>query len=132
VALIVLDASVLIALLDPADALHGAATAALDEHAAADLKIPASAYSESLVGPARRGQAEAAKQAIASLLVDVVPITDRIAEAAADLRAREARLRLPDALVIATGAALSADRIITGDAAWRRLSRTVTVLSAVG
>lgn len=127
-ALIVFDASVLIALLDPADALHHAATEAIEKHAADDLKIPASAYSESLVGPARRGQMEPAKSAIASLLLDIVPITDRIAEEAAELRARHAKLRLPDALVIATGAALEADEIITGDAAWRRLSSTVAVL----
>jgi predicted nucleic acid-binding protein len=128
VALIVLDASVLIALLDPDDALHEVATAALDEHAADDLRIPASAYSESLVGPARRGQAQAARSAIAALLVDVLPITDRIAEDAAELRARHGKLRLPDALVIATGAALDADKIITGDATWRRLSTAVSVL----
>jgi predicted nucleic acid-binding protein len=68
VVLIVLDASVLIALLDPENALHEVATAAVDEHAADDLRISASAYSESL-----------ARSAIAALLVDVVPITDRIA-----------------------------------------------------
>src|SRR6202011_1820083 len=44
VALIVLDASVLIALLDPNDALHTAARAALARHAGDDLKLPASAY----------------------------------------------------------------------------------------
>jgi predicted nucleic acid-binding protein len=128
VALIVIDASVLIALLDPADALHPAATAALIRHAGDDLKVPASAYSESLVGPARRGRLPAAKSSIASLLVDVVPITDEIAEDAAQLRARHPRLRLPDALVIATGSALSADRVLTGDAAWRRLGKTISVL----
>ena len=127
-ALIVVDASVLIALLDPADALHPAATAALTRSAGADLKVPASAYSESLVGPARRGQMRTAKNAIASLLMDVVPITDRIAEDAAELRARHPKLRLPDALVVATGSALSADRILTGDAAWRRLGKTISVL----
>ena len=127
-ALIVLDASVLMALLDPADALHDAATAAIEEHAAEDLRIPASAYSESLVGPARRGEADAAKGAVAALLLDVVPITARIAEEAAELRARHAKLRLPDALVIATGVALEADRVITGDTAWQRLDKSVSVL----
>jgi predicted nucleic acid-binding protein len=128
VALIVVDASVLIALLDPGDALHPSATAALTRCAGDDLKVPASAYSESLVGPARRGQMGAAKNAIASLLMEVVPITDRIAEDAAELRARHSRLRLPDALVVATGSALSADRILTGDAGWRRLGNTISVL----
>jgi predicted nucleic acid-binding protein len=128
VALIVVDASVLIALLDPGDALHPAAAAALARHAGDDLKVPASAYSESLVGPARLGQMRVARNAIASLLVDVVPITDRIAEAAAELRARHPKLRLPDALVVATGSALNADRVLTGDAAWRPLGKTISVL----
>jgi predicted nucleic acid-binding protein len=68
VALIVLDASVLIALLDPNDALHTAARAAPARHAGDDLKLPASAYAETLVGPARRGQVAAAKRAIEALL----------------------------------------------------------------
>lgn len=127
-ALIVVDASVLIALLDPDDALHNAAAAALSRHAGDDLKLPASAYSESLVGPARRGDLRAAKHAIASLLMDVVPITDRIAEHAADLRARQPKLRLPDALVIATGSTLNADMVLTGDAGWRRLGKTISVV----
>jgi predicted nucleic acid-binding protein len=128
VALIVLDASVVIALLDPADALHHVATDALIGHAGDDIKLPASAYSECLIGHARRGQVQAAKRAISSLLVDVVPITDRVAEDAAELRARHPKLRLPDALVVATGTALGADCVLTGDAAWRRLGRTVSVL----
>ena len=127
-ALIVVDASVLIALLDPGDALHTAAAKALTRHAGEDLKLPASAYSESLVGPARRGDLSSAKQAIASLLMDVVPITDRIAEHAAELRARHLKLRLPDALVVATGSTLSADMVLTCDAGWRRLGKTISVL----
>ncbi len=127
-ALIVVDASVLIALLDPGDALHPAAMAALTKHAGDDLKVPASAYSESLVGPARRGHLAAAKSAIASLLMDVVPITGAIAEHAAELSARHPGLRLPDALVVATGTALSADTVLTGDAGWRRLGKTVSAL----
>ena len=127
-ALIVLDASVLIALLDPADAHHGAAAAALTQHAHDDLKVPASAYSESLVVPARRGQMRTAKRAIAALLLDIVPITDRIAEEAAELRARHPKLRLPDALVVATGSALGAHLVLTGDAGWRRLGRTISVI----
>jgi predicted nucleic acid-binding protein len=128
VALIVVDASVMIALLDPADALHQAAARALTSRAGDDLKLPASAYSESLVAPARSDALSAAKAAIASLLIDVVPITEGIAEDAAELGGRHPKLRLPDALVIATGNALNADTVLTGDAAWRRLSNMVTVL----
>lgn len=127
-ALIVLDASIVIALLDAGDALHSRATDALDRLAAEDLRVPASAYSESLVGPARRGHLHAARTTIESLLLEVVPVTDRIAEAAASLRARHPRLRLPDALVVATGAVLAADVVLTGDAGWQRLGRPVQVL----
>lgn len=128
-ALIVLDASVLIALVDPADALHPGMTGALRRYAGDDLRIPASAYSESLVGPARRGRLKEAKDAIRTLLVEVVVLTDHIAEEAADLRARHPKLRLPDALVLATGVVLDADVILTGDAGWRRLNSSVEVVS---
>lgn len=127
-ALIVLDASVLIALLDLDDALHGAARAALVRHAGDDLNLPASAYAESLVGPARRGQLAAAKRAIAALLLDIVPITGQVAEEAAKLRARHPSLRLPDALVLATGSVLGAAVVLTGDTRWRGLGQSIGVL----
>ncbi len=90
--------------------------------------MPASACSESLVGPARRGRLDAARATIASLLLEVVPVTDRIVEAAASLLAQHPKLRLPDALVVATGAVLAADSVLTGDAGFRRLGRRIEVL----
>jgi len=62
VALTVLDAGVVIAVLDAADGHHAAARAALSEALARgdELVLPASAYAESLVGPSRRGQAAVA------------------------------------------------------------------------
>jgi predicted nucleic acid-binding protein len=128
VALIVVDASVLIALLDPADGLHAAARTALARHAGDELVVPASAYAETLVGPARRGDPAAAKRAIAALLIEVVPITAQVAEDAAELGARHPGLRLPDALVVATGSALGADVVLTSDARWRRLGGKIRVL----
>ncbi|HXM58351.1 MAG TPA: hypothetical protein VOB72_23320 [Candidatus Dormibacteraeota bacterium] len=50
-----------------------------------------------------------------------MPITDRIAEAAAELRARHPKPRLPDALAVLTGAAIGAQRALTGHDGWRRL-----------
>jgi predicted nucleic acid-binding protein len=128
VALIVLDASVLVALLDPGDALHGGATDVLRRHAADDLRIPTSAYAECLVGPARRRRLREAKAAIGSLMADLVELTEEIAEEAAQLRARHRALRLPDAIVIATGDVLRADAVLTGDARWRRVSCRVRVI----
>ena len=122
-ALIVLDASVLIAHLDPDDSLHRAATAALLRHADADLSVPASAYAEALVDPARAGRLDEARDAIQHLDLQVVPIDRPIAERAASLRARERSLRLPDALVLACGEIMGADAVLSGDRRWRGFDR---------
>jgi len=127
VALIVLDASVLIAHLDPSDAVHGAGTQALLTHAADDLRLPASAYAEILVDPARRGRVDEARDRIASLRLEIVPIDSRLAERAASLRARERLIRLPDALVLACGEELDADAVLTADRRWRRFDRVQLV-----
>jgi predicted nucleic acid-binding protein len=128
VALIVIDSSVLIAHLDPADALHGPAVVALDERAEDDLRLPASAYAESLVHPARHGQLAAAKQRLASLELAIEPITPSIAERAASLRAGDRALRLPDALVLACGDALDADQVVTADQRWKRYGKRVRLI----
>jgi predicted nucleic acid-binding protein len=114
---LILDASVLIGLLDTADAHHGRA---INDVESADrdgrqLLLPASAYSETLVAFARAGRLDEARQAISAMGVTVVSLTDTIAERAAELRARHDRLRLPDAIVLATaqevgGRLLSYDR----------------------
>lgn len=122
-ALIVVDASVLIAHLDPADTVHAHATEALLAHAADDLRLPASAYAETLVDPARRGRLDEARERIASLQLEIVPIDSQLAEHAARLRARERSIRLPDALVLACGEELDADEILTADRRWRRFER---------
>jgi len=123
VALTILDAGVIIGLLDAEDAHHAAARKAL---AAAlergdELAIPASAFAECLVAPARRGR-EAMRvidDLLADLPAEVEPITRQVASRAAQLRARHgSRLRLPDALVLATALHLRAERVLTTDAGW--------------
>jgi predicted nucleic acid-binding protein len=120
VALVVLDAGVVIAALDTADANHVAAVAALRQHANDDLRLPASALAEALVSPCRRGVENEVRETIRSLGLAVVPLDQDIAVLAAALRARRRTVRLPDALIAATGAALEADVILTTD---RRLAR---------
>jgi predicted nucleic acid-binding protein len=114
---LILDASVLIGLLDTADTHHDRA---IDDVEAADregrqLLLPASAYSETLVAFARARRLEEARRAITAMGITVVSLTDTIAERAAELRARHNRLRLPDAIVLSTaqelgGGLLSYDR----------------------
>lgn len=122
-ALIVLDASVLIAHLDAGDSLHRDATTQLLEHATDDLRLPASAYAEVLVGPARAGRLAEARDRIASLALGLVAVDAELAERAAELRAAHRSLRLPDALVLACGELLEADVILTADRRWRRFPR---------
>jgi predicted nucleic acid-binding protein len=121
---LILDASVLIGLLDAADTHHDRA---VDDVEAADrdgqhLLLPASAYSETLVPFARAHRLEEARDAIAAMGITVVPLTDTIAERAAELRASDTRLRLPDAIVLATaqeigGSLLSYDHKLSQRAA---------------
>ena len=108
---LILDASVVIGLLDTADTHH---RRSIDDVEVADregrrLLLPASAYSETLVAFARAGRLDEARQAIVAIGVVVVPLTDAIAERAAGLRARHERLRLPDAIVLATAEELDAN-----------------------
>lgn len=128
-ALIVLDASVLIAHLDPKDALHHPASVAVREHAGDVLRLPASAYSEYLVDAARAGAIDQAREAVERLGLVLAPIDLPVAEEAARLRARSQGLRLPDALVLACGTVLDADVVLTGDRRWARFPR-VRVLEA--
>lgn len=119
-ALIVVDAGVVIAALDAADANHVAAVSSLRAHATDDVRIPASALAEALVSPCRRGVAAEVRQTIASLGLSIVPLEEEIAARAAAVRARRRTVRLPDALVAATGEVLEADVVLTTD---RRLAR---------
>jgi predicted nucleic acid-binding protein len=114
---LILDASVLIGLMDTADAHHDRSIDDVEAagRAGRQLLLPASAYSETLVAFARAGRLDDARQAVVAMGITVVPLTETIAERAAELRARHERLRLPDAIVLATaqeqgGELLSYDR----------------------
>jgi predicted nucleic acid-binding protein len=116
VAALILDASVLVGLLDTADSHHDSA---VDDVEAADqagtrLLTPASAYSEALVSFARASRVAEAREAIAAMGISVEPLTAAIAEQAAELRASHQRLRLPAAIVLATALHLS-NRLLTYD-----------------
>jgi predicted nucleic acid-binding protein len=117
-----LDAGVLIGFLDRHDAHHRAAHQALA--AARDrrdrLAMAASALAECLVAPARSGDTAVAaiRDVVRRLAIDVVPLDEEIAVAAARLRAEHPSLKLPDALVLATAALHGADRLVTTDRGW--------------
>ncbi len=114
---LILDASVLIGLLDTSDAHHNAA---VDDVEAADLRgdellTPASAYSEALVSFARAERVADAREAVAAMGIVVTPLTAAIGEHAAELRAEHERLRLPDAIVLATARVLGSELLTYDD-----------------
>ncbi len=100
---LILDASVLIGLLDTADAHHERAVTDIEtaDHAGRRLIVPASAYSEALVAFARAGRLADARASVAAMGLEVVPLSAAMAERAARLRAARRHLRLPDAMVVA-------------------------------
>jgi predicted nucleic acid-binding protein len=125
---VVLDAGVVIGWLDAADAHHRASSLALDEHAGDDLRVPASAWAEALVRHVRAGSVDRARNAVRDAEISVAAIDEAVAEEAAELRARHASVRLPDALVIAYAETIHAEELLTTDARWARFSSRVRVV----
>jgi predicted nucleic acid-binding protein len=131
VGLTVVDAGIIIGVLDADDAHHQAAVQVLSTVISQgdQIAVPASAYAEALVGPARRGpSARRVDDFLADLAAEVEPITRQAAARAADLRATHGRrLKLPDALIVAIAMHLKADRILTTDRRWPKLPVKVVV-----
>lgn len=119
---LILDASVLVGLLDSADAHHAEAidTVEAADRAGDTLVVPASAYSEALVAFARKNRIADAREAIVAMGISVADLNQAIAERAAQLRAKHNRLRLPDAIVLATARELHAPLLTYDD----QLART--------
>ncbi len=133
-ALTIIDAGVIIAILDSSDAHHAAAREAVASARSRgeEMAIPASAYAEVLVGPFRQGPNAVAKvdEFLAALPARVEPATRQIAATAARLRAQHGtKLRLPDALVVATAVELGAAILLTTEAGWSSLPVPVAVVA---
>jgi len=130
VGLSVLDTSVLVAFLDPDDPHHQGSVRAMGESRTRHrLVVPAVAYAESLVRAYRQGERAAQKVlGFFDAATIIEPIDERIARAAARLRAKH-RIRLPDALILATGIELRADEVLTADRRWRSIDRRVKVIT---
>lgn len=128
-ACVAFDAGVVIGLLDVRDSHHDAATRAFAEHASDDLRMPASAYAEVLVRPAREGRLGDVKAEISSLGIRVDALAPEAAERAAMLRGRSGMLMLADALVLAYAETVGAGVVLTTDRRLSRLSARVRVVA---
>jgi|Tabmets5t2r1_1033131.scaffolds.fasta_scaffold99310_2 predicted nucleic acid-binding protein len=125
--LALLDTSIVIAVLNRRDALHPAARrsllAARDRHA---LAMSSLTYAEILVGPLRAGAGAVEIVERFAAQASVLDITPQIARLAAELRASR-NIKLPDALIVATGLWHRADVILTADVRWKGIE-TVRVV----
>jgi predicted nucleic acid-binding protein len=124
VALIVLDTSVLVALLDRRDALHESAAEVLAEawDGGDEVLVPSICYGEAMVRPLEQGGEALARADAFFSSQTVVPIDRSEAREAARLRGlHRPWLRMPDALVLATGLLRDAT-VLTGDARWTAVS----------
>jgi predicted nucleic acid-binding protein len=108
---LILDASVLMGLLDSADAHHESAVSDVEraDQAGVPLVAPASAYAEALLAFARADRTDEAHEAIAGMGITIAPLTATMAERAAAIRAQHKDLRLPHAIVLACAEELEAD-----------------------
>ena len=121
-ALIHLDAGVIIGFLDAGDRHHDHALAAFDDalQKGDRLAVAASGLAECLVGPARRGESaiQTVRNLVDRLPISIIPLDVEIATTGARLRAAHRTLRLPDALIIATAIEHAADHLVTTDGKW--------------
>jgi predicted nucleic acid-binding protein len=130
---VVLDSSVVLGILDPEDVHHPAAVAELRRRESAGdwFVIPSLVLAEVLVGVARAepGALERRQRDLSSAFDTARPLDEAVAVAAARLRARHRSLRMPDAIVIATGIVDEVDAILTADRRWAGVDPRVVVLS---
>ena len=119
-----LDTSVVIAYLDPEDRANAVAGGVVDGLVRSGRNpglISMVTVTEALVGPARNGDRELYAEVVEFLTqlpgLRLQEIDFPIAERAATLRASH-RLRAADALIIATGLAAGASRIVSNDREW--------------
>ena len=97
--MIVLDASVLIAYLDGADAHHHAAEAMLEAALDEEIGVNSLTLAEVLVVPARDGRIDQVRDILADLDVRELPFPRDTAAQLATLRARTG-LKMPDCCVL--------------------------------
>ena len=125
--LALLDTSIVIAALNRDDTLHRAAGQALraerDRHA---LAISALTYAEILVGPLRAGGRAVEVVERFAAQVRIADLSPDIARRAAELRASRG-LKLPDAVIVATGLRLGASVILTADARWKGIEKVKVI-----
>lgn len=103
--MILLDSTAIVGFLDADDALHEVAVAALRKALATDtLAASVISYAEVMTGVGvGHHSADGAERFFDVLIKDLLPVDRAIASRAASLRTRRRSLKMPDALILATG-----------------------------
>jgi predicted nucleic acid-binding protein len=117
-----LDSSAVVAFLNGDDALHDAADSAIRSAAREHgLTVSTVTIAEVLTG-AKLGHHDETliRRFLSEVVTARIPVDEQIAERAAELRAGSRTLRMPDALILATGD-LHADVVVTGDTRWSKV-----------
>ena len=132
---VVFDADVLIAHLNADDSQHQAAVKrvaqALENR---DRRLLSAVnYTEVLVGPFARGHDSAAraKTALRMLGIEPIPVDEKLAARAAQVRART-KLKLPDAYAVATALDTRADAEVRLESLDKQVTRVFAELRATG
>ncbi len=114
-----LDSNTVMGFLDAVDLLHAVADRAVREAAAEHLLAVSVVTVAELLTGAKLGHHEdrLVRSFFARSIARRMPLDEPAAERAAELRAADRTLRMPDALILAT-ADLNADVAITGDRQW--------------
>ena len=120
--MIVLDASVLIAFFDPADAHHVDAVALLDTEAGEPWGINTLNLAEVLAGPIAAGRGHVVLEALEELGVEEIGFPPDAASRLAGLRAGT-RLKMPDCCVL-LAAQVARGRVATFDDRLQRVAAT--------
>lgn len=115
---VVLDSAAVVAFLDRDDALHASAAGAIREHVTEEpLFASVVSLAEVLTGAhLLHHDEELVRGFFADLVAEILPVEVATAERAAELRAADKSLRMPDALIAATADAHpDVDLLLTGD-----------------
>ena len=130
---VVLDATVVVGVLDPSDALHRPSTEAVEaaRSSGADLVLPATVLAEVLVGIARTdaGALDLRRRQLVAAFGEPHPVDADVAAAAAARCGRMRALRLADALVLGVADVVGAEGILTLDRRWAVMDERVAVVT---
>lgn len=138
---VLLDSSAVVGFLQPDDALHGSADAAIAGAVRAGdyLAISAVTWTEVLTGVVLgHGEEATVRGFVADFGIEVLPVDTAVAEGAARIRGRHAEAAAggrrrstvapPDALILATADVHpDVERVMGGDARWTRVCRSLNV-----